>query len=151
MSAGAGADASNTLTQVSKFGIDITGDGKTKDSAWWGISGGDNVLEVISYTTGEDPDEKKRPGQGYYTDIVLKGPMTKDRKDMMLWINETTQGQRKRKTCSLQFLNDKDEPLMSFTLSETIPVGYQPPGVNASNYEMLEEVVTLHVYKIAQA
>ena len=151
MSDGAGADKSTTLTQVSKFAIDIIGDGKTKDSAWWGISGGDNVLEVITYTTGGDPDEKKRPGQGYYTDVVLKGPMTKDRKDMMDWINETAQGGRSRKTCSLEFLNDKAEALMTFTLMETIPVAYQPPGVSASNYEMLEETVTLHVYKIAQA
>jgi len=32
MSAGAGADASNTLTQVSKFAIDIAGDGTTMDT-----------------------------------------------------------------------------------------------------------------------
>lgn len=151
MSTGAGADAANALTQVSKFAIDIVGDGKTKDSAWWAISGGDNVVEVITFTTGTDPDEKKKPGQGYFTDLTLKGPMTKARKDMMTWINTVAQGDRTRKTCTLEFQDEASTPIMTFTLQDVIPVSYTPPSVNASTYDMLEEVVVLHIYKIVQA
>lgn len=146
-----GAEKAADITQVSKFNLDIvSGDEKTPTGSWWGITGGDQNIEVITYTTGTDPDEKKEPGQAYFGDITVSGPFCKDRKSVMDWVNDIAKGKRDRKDLTLDFLDKKDQLVMTFDLADCLPVSYSPPAVSTDNYSLLEERFTFLVIQIEQ-
>lgn len=146
-----GAEKSVDVTQVSKFKLDIISAGeKTPTGGWWSITGGEHNIALAEPTEGPDADVLPKPGQAYYGDITVRGPFLKDRKAIMQWIDDTAKGKGDRKDLTLEFLNKKEEVLMSFTLKECLPVSYSPPSVSTDNYSLLEETFSFLVNKIEQ-
>ena len=140
------------VTQIAKFKLDlISGSEKTPTGGWWSITGGDANIEFADITSGEDTFAMSKPGQAYFGDISVRGPFCKDRKTVMTWVNDTAKGKRDRKDLTLEFLNDKEEAVMTFTLSQCIPTSYSPPAVAAGNYDLLEETLSFLVIKVDQA
>lgn len=129
-----------------QFRLDIVRANQSETTGrWWSISGGDCNVEMVTYTTGPDEHEQKRPGQIYFSDITVKGPFVKERKALMEWVNGTAKGKRERVDMTLTFQNDAGVDMNTYTLEQCIPISYQPPAVSAGNYDMLEESLTFHV------
>lgn len=101
---GSRAEKAPKIQQISKFRLDFKGgNGAVPTGRWWSVSGGEEVIEIVPYTSGADQHEQKRPGQVYFSDITIKGPFVKDRKAVMDWMNLSARGSHERVTlsCSL--------------------------------------------------
>lgn len=122
--------------------------GVPETGRWWSISGGDSNVEIVTYTTGPDQHEQKRPGQMYFSDITIKGPFVKDRKAVMDWVNGAAKGKRERVDMTLAFQNDAGCDMQTYSLSQCIPISFQPPAVSSGNYDLLEESLTIHVMEV---
>lgn len=113
-------DLVGNVTQVAKFALDVLGtSGGTPAGAWWSVSGGDQNIEIVTYTTGSDVHEQKRPGQAYYSDITLKGPFAPSRKAVMDWILDTAKGKRERVDMTLSFIDDEGYDLLALDFNVT--------------------------------
>ncbi|MEK7865352.1 MAG: phage tail protein [Planctomycetota bacterium] len=116
--------------------------GAPETGLWWSISGRGCDVEMETRSADNDQHMQKRPGLKYSSDITIKGPFVKDRKAVMDWINATASGKRERVDMTLAFQNDKGDDMQTYTLSQCLPVSYQPPAVSSGNYDMLEESIT---------
>ncbi len=127
------------ITGFALYFVDSQGN-RTPTGSWQSISGGEECVEVVETTTGENQHEQKRPGQAYFTDITLKGPLSKDRKAVMDWINDTAKGKAQARNLVLVFLNDKGEGQRTWNLLDTYPVSYTPGDYSPSSKENVETI-----------
>lgn len=106
---------------VAEFTVDLGGgSGRTPTGAWWSISGGDQNIEIVTYTSGTDGHQQGRPEQPYLSDITIKGPFVPDRKALMKWINAFSKdggnGRKRRIDATLSFVDDRGYDLLTIDL-----------------------------------
>jgi hypothetical protein len=138
----------DAFVRKSRFLVEISGgsDPKSSGGVWLSISGGGLEFKEEAVPIGDDSLQLTTAGQGRWTDLVLRGPITGDRKDIVNWWKDMNQKGKKEdcyRTVTVSFLNRAGETVDSVSWSDCWLKEYRltPADSNAGSEYMFEEVV----------
>lgn len=111
------------------------------------VSGMSQETEVISYEHGAMIDgtaPMKSPGKTKYGDsITLKRGYFKGDKEMQQWLEDIRTDPDARRTVIITLLDEKQDPVMSWTVFKAWPSKIDSLSMNASSSEAAIENITL--------
>jgi len=98
------AERQDQFAKATGFSIEITGaaGAGSTDGSWKAVRGGGiRFHENHGVTRGDDKFHQHSLGQKEWDDLVLIGPVTKSRKDMLKWYTDTVKGEDHRRNVSV--------------------------------------------------
>jgi phage tail-like protein len=103
-------------------------------------------INVIEYREGADRDNQSRklPGLTKYTNLVLRRGITGSL-ELWQWFAATRNGEVQRRKVTITLLREDREPVMTWKLSNCLPVKFTGPAFNARGNEVAIEEVELAV------
>jgi hypothetical protein len=136
------------FVRKSRFTVEISGgsDPKSTGGVWLSVSGGGIEFKEEETPTGEDSLQLKSIGQGRWQDLVLRGPLTADRKDIITWwkdMCEKGEDTNCFRTVTVNFYNRDGGDVDSVSYNDCWLKEYRltPADSRASGEFMYEEVV----------
>ncbi|MFC1965856.1 phage tail protein [Chloroflexota bacterium] len=145
------SDPNIPIEPVYKFTLDLIQGGQEGTSNWWGVTGGEQTLDPIDYTTGNDPDERKNPGLVKYSEVEITGSLCggKSREDLLDWLNDWANGQQDMlEDATLKILDDNEKVLRTVNFLECFPIAYHPPSVRSGEPESLMETIVFRPVRV---
>ena len=100
---------------------------------------------VIEYRDGADKEfhTYKMPGLKKFENVTLKrGSMAADN-GFFDWFNSIANNTVERREITIMLLNEKHEPVITWSLTNAFPVKYSPGALNASDGKVLIEELEL--------
>jgi len=132
----------------SRFTVEISGgsDPKSTGGVWLAISGGGIEFKDEANPVGGDSLRLTTAGQGRWQDLVLKGPMTANRKDIVTWwkdMNEKGEDTNCYRTVTITFYNRDGAEVDTISYNDCWLKEYRltPADSRAGSEFMFEEVV----------
>jgi phage tail-like protein len=103
-------------------------------------------IEVVEYREGGDRtnDVRRLPGVTKYTNLVLKRGLVGST-DLWAWFAAISRGDVQRRTVVVTVLNERRDPVLTYTLRNCLPVKYVGPTLQAAASEVAIEEVALLV------
>lgn len=117
--------------------------GKEVDSAWESCTGGALNIEIADSSTGTDPARTTTPGHKYVGEIVLRGPLTPDRKWIGKIITDRDTGRATRCNLTIVEINRDGSDGRQYTYHDCFPTRYVYPRLSADGTGNLYEEVSL--------
>lgn len=149
-----GSNTPKQIGQASKFQVDFGGEGDTIDKNWYEIRGGGVILHSTEITHGQSKFKEKKTSDVEYGEITLVGPMVPDRKTVLDFVNSWCQpsgNAGNRIDGTIKFMNENDEVVRTYNFFGAAPVRFEPPAVDATTDQLLEESLTYKAYRIEEA
>ncbi|MCX7570268.1 phage tail protein [Tumebacillus sp. DT12] len=116
-----------------RFRVEIEG---IQQAGFSEVSGYDASLDVVEYREGNmSITPRKMPGLAKYGNITLKWGVT-DSMDLYKWMEDCINGNVTRKTVTIIAINEKQEDVSTWTVSEAWPMKYTAPDWNATASEV---------------
>jgi hypothetical protein len=126
-----------SVENASRFELDlVSGEGQGPSSDWYSVNGGEMIMHTVSGSNAGDIEFKE---------IKVKGPLAggRTRSDLLDWLNSWAKGKDdKRVNATLDLLNGDGKPARIYEFRDVFPTSYQPPSVNVSIHDLLEETLT---------
>lgn len=109
------------------------------------VSGLTQEVQLIEYRDGSSPDYStvKMPGLHKYNNITMKRGIVKGDNEFFNWLNTVKLNTIDRKNIQISLLNEKHEPVMTWTAQNAFPVKVEGPGLKASGNEVAVESIEL--------
>ena len=109
-------------------------------SAFSEALGLDAAIDVVDYRTGDQKENsaQKLPGLNRYADVTLKRGLTQDL-SLWNWINSVLQGTVLRTTVVITLLDQSDNPVLSWKLTNAWPCRWTGPALVANSSEVAFE------------
>jgi phage tail-like protein len=109
------------------------------------VSGLTQEVQLIEYRDGSSPDYStvKMPGLHKYNNITMKRGIVKGDNEFFNWLNTVKLNTIDRKNITISLLNEKHEPVMTWTAQNAFPVKVEGPGLKASGNEVAVESIEL--------
>lgn len=109
------------------------------------VSGLTQEAQAVEYRTGDSPDYSmvKMPGIRKYNNITLKRGINKGDNDFFKWLNTIKQSDVERRDITINLLNEKNAPVMTWQAHNAFPVKVEGPGLKASGNEVAIESIEL--------
>lgn len=118
-----------------------------KEIAFQEASGLDAEYDVVEYRAGNSKaySVNKMPGLRKSSDITLKKGVFAADKDLYTYFNTVAMNTFKRMNVTISLLDEKGEPLFTWSLTNAFPKKFTAPSLNAKNSEAaIEEIVLAH-------
>lgn len=132
----------------SRFTIEISGgsDPKSTGGVWLSIQGGGMEFKEEANPTGADALRLKTAGQGRWQDLILRGPLSADRKDIVTWwkdMNDDGAPGKCYRTVTITFYDRSGAEVDTISYNDCWLKEYRltPADSNAGSEYMYEEVV----------
>jgi hypothetical protein len=132
----------------SRFTVEISGgsDPKSTGGVWLSISGGGLEVKDEANPTGGDSLRVTTAGQARWQDLVLRGPLTADRKDIITWwkdMNEKGEDTNCYRTVTITFFARDGAEVDTISYNDCWLKEYRltPADSKAGSEPMYEEVV----------
>lgn len=132
----------------SRFTIEISGgaDPKSAGGVWLSVQGGGIEFKDEACPTGADSLRLTTAGQGRWQDLILKGPMTANRKDIIQWwkdMNDVGSPDKCYRTVTITFYNRDGAEVDTISYNDCWLKEYRltPADSRAGSEYMFEEVV----------
>jgi|SRR5579871_2378883 len=132
------------------FQVEISGgaDAKGTDGSWKMVRGGGlRIEEASGVTRGDDKHRHFSPGKKVWEDIHLVGPVTKTRKDMLKWFNDTVSGDedKKRRNISIIILGKNGKETHRYDYNDCFMTSYRMTELDAEGQVECEEEIGICV------
>jgi phage tail-like protein len=103
-------------------------------------------IEVVEYREGGDRTNSVRrvPGVTKYSNLVLKRGIAGST-ELWEWFTSIRNGELQRRTVVVALLNERRDPVLTYTLRNCLPVKYVGPTLQAAATEVAIEEVELLV------
>ncbi len=123
----------------------LFGDGKVIDEISFSkVSGVDFELLTEYDKSIVSNDNIIKPSGYKYSDLVLSRGITSKKSLLFNWINlQATQGKILTLTLTVNLLNEKSEPVLSWTFFDAFPIKYTTSDLDAKSNEVMIESITL--------
>lgn len=111
------------------------------------VSGLDAEVQPIEYRSGDSPNYSvvKMPGLKKYSDITLKKGIFLSDLKLWSWFAEIKMNTIKRRTVTIQLLNEGTDPVMVWKLTNAFPLKMQGTDLKAQGNEAaIETLVVTH-------
>lgn len=132
----------------SRFTVEISGgsDPRSTGGVWLSVSGGGLEFKEEENPTGDDSLQLKTAGQARWADLVLRGPLSADRKDIITWwkdMNDKGEAANCYRTVTVNFYNRDGGDVDSIAYNDCWLKEYRltPADSRAGSENMFEEVV----------
>lgn len=114
------------------------------EAAFSEVAIAESTIDAVDYREGQDPPHvRKLSGLTKYGNITLKRGITVGTSALFLfnWFNEVSRGDvlKKRKTVTINVLNEIGKEAARFVVSMAWPVKYDPSDLNAKGNEVMIE------------
>ena len=126
------------------FSVEWKGE-KDESVAFSEVTGLNVSTKVIEYRDGTNKDNTtlKMPGLKTFGNVTLKrGSMPTDN-GFFDWFNKIENSTTERRNVNIILLNEKHDPVITWSLNNAFPVKYEPGALNASDGKVLIESVEL--------
>jgi phage tail-like protein len=111
------------------------------------VSGLTQEIQVIEYRDGSFPEYSsiKMPGLRKYNNITLKRGVIKADNDFFKWLSTVKLNTIERRTMTISLLNEKQDPVMVWTVHNAFPVKVEGPQLKAAGNEVaIESIEVAH-------
>jgi phage tail-like protein len=111
------------------------------------VSGLTQEIQVIEYRDGYFPEYSsiKMPGLRKYNNITLKRGVIKADNDFFKWLSTVKLNTIERRTMTISLLNEKQDPVMVWTVHNAFPVKVEGPQLKAAGNEVaIESIEVAH-------
>ena len=130
------------------FTVEISGTDNSPaevDPSWESASGGADAIETIETTVDANGERRYAPGKAYVTELKLIGPMTKSRKALMTWMQNSASGKGElRRTVVITVEGPRPiDPRPAYVYDGTSIARIEIPSLNAGSSDPIKEVVVL--------
>lgn len=127
------------------FSVEWKSDDKEENVAFSEVTGLNVSTKIIEYRDGTNKDNTtlKMPGLKVFNNVTLKrGSMSTDN-GFFEWFNMMANNTTQRRNVVIKLLNEKHEPVITWSLNNAFPIKYDPGSLNASEGKVLIESVEL--------
>lgn len=109
------------------------------------VSGLSMELDVVPFRDGASPDNSARllPGQKLFAPVVLRRGIVPGDNDFFDWINSAQLNQVQRRDVTIQLLNERHEPVVSWHLKNAFPSRLDYAPLSALGSDIAIESLTL--------
>jgi phage tail-like protein len=110
------------------------------------VSGLSQEIQAIEYRDGLMSGTTlplKRPGLKKSGNITLKRGLVKDKNDLYAWLNNNGQPNVERRDLTITLLNDENEPVFVWSITQAWPVKCEGPSLKASGNDLAIESIEL--------
>jgi phage tail-like protein len=142
------AERQDQFNKATGFQVEITGaaGAGSTDGSWKVVRGGGiRFNENPGTTRGNDQFRQHSLGQKEWDDIVLIGPVTKSRKDMMQWYLDTVTGKDHRRNVSIIILGPDSKETHRYNYIDCFLTLYKLTELDAESEQECEEEVHICV------
>ena len=107
------------------------------------VGGLDSTQDVVEYREGDQNlTVRKLPGLVKYSNITLKKGITVDNQALWDWRMKTTSGEIERfKSIAIILMDDTQNPVVRWELTDAWPVKWTGPDLNASGNSVAIETI----------
>lgn len=127
------------------FSVEWKSEDKEENVAFSEVTGLNVSTKIIEYRDGTNKDNTtlKMPGLKIFNNVTLKrGSMSTDN-GFFEWFNMMANNTTQRRNVVIKLLNEKHEPVITWSLNNAFPIKYDPGALNASEGKVLIESVEL--------
>lgn len=121
--------------------------GMKADGSWSRCSGGAEMIEAIETThsaaDGKQPYNTFSPGHTYISPLILEGPMTATRKDLINWVNDQMSGKAFRRDVTITPIKIDGSTAPAHHYHDCFVEEYTFPDLNVEIHDTLSEKVTI--------
>jgi len=109
------------------------------------VSGLTQEVQVIEYREGSSPDYSpgKMPGLHKVNNITLKRGISKGDNEFFAWLQTISLNTVDRRDLTISLLNEKHEPVMTWSVLQAFPVKVEGPGLKSTGNEVAVESIEL--------
>jgi len=136
-------------SQCTGFSVDITGAKGAQDGAggsWKCVRGGGlRFTEAAGTTLGTDQFMQHALGQKEWEDLVLIGTISKDRKDMLQWYDDTVAGKDWRRNVTVNIHGRDGKVTHHYNFLDCFLTSYRLTELDADSEQECEEEVHICV------
>lgn len=126
------------------FSVEIKGADSSADDSWLSVDGGAVEVETIDTTVGGDGSRKYIPGKAYVTELTLTGYMTKTRKSLLRWMQESAGGGDSRRDVVITVEGPRPhDPRPQFNYYDCLISRIEIPRLSAGSSDPVKERVVL--------
>jgi len=141
------AERQDQFSKATGFSVEITGaaGGGGTDGSWKVVRGGGiRFTENAGVTRGDDKFSQHSLGQREWEDIVLIGPVTKSRKDMLKWYQATVKGDDYRRNVSIIIHGPDGKETHRYNYIDCFLTAYRLTELDAESEKECEEEVHIN-------
>jgi len=142
------AERQDQFSKASGFQVEITGAaGATSTDGSWKVcrGGGLRFNENAGTTAGHDKYMQHSLGQKEWDDIVLIGPVTKSRKDMLKWYLDTVGGEDHRRNVSIIIMGPDGKESHRYNYIDCFLTMYKLTDLDAESEKECDEEIHICV------
>jgi len=140
---------SDDFSRATGFTVEITntkGNRQTADGSWKCIRGGGiRFAENQGTTRGSDQYMQHALGQREWDDLVLIGPVSKERKDMLKWYEDTVKGEDHRRNLTIHIHGMDGQVTHSYNYLDCFLTSYRLTELDADSEKECDEEVHICV------
>lgn len=109
------------------------------------VTGLDHQVEAIEYREGSSPiySKTKMPGLHKFSNITLKRGTFEGDTDFYKWLNSISLNTVDRRDITIKLLNEKHEPVMTWTAVNAFPLKVQASDLKADGNEVAIETIEI--------
>lgn len=141
------------MLPLSKYYFEVSAAGQTEDKfKVMELSGVEREVQVTEYRHGNDPNfhVTKIPGIEKYSNVTMKKAMFDQNNKLFDWIHTYKLSYVEKKTLTVNLLNDKGEPVFTWTFYNAWPTKLKVSDFKADASELSIEEVELAYDKFTQ-
>jgi phage tail-like protein len=109
------------------------------------VSGLTQETQIIEYRDGSSPDYHtvKMPGLRKVSNITMKRGVSQGDNDFFAWLNTVNLNTIDRRDLTISLLNEKHEPVITWSIQQAWPVKVEGPSLKASGNEVAVESIEI--------
>ncbi len=142
------AERQDQYSKATGFQVEITGaaGAGATDGSWKAVRGGGiRFNENHGVSTGGNKFIDHSLGQKEWDDLVLIGPVTKSRKDMLKWYLDTVKGEQHRRNVSIIIIGPDNKETHRYNYMDCFLTMYKLTDLDAESEKECEEEVHICV------
>jgi len=139
------AERQDQFVKASGFQVNIQGAASDGPDGTWKVcrGGGIRFDENQGTTTGNDHFKQHSHGLREWENITLVGPVTKTRKDMLKWYQNTVKGEDHRRNISIILLGQDGQEIYRYDYNDCFLLHYRLTELDAESDNVCEEEVQI--------
>jgi phage tail-like protein len=138
-------ESENNLWPMPKFGFEVTIGSQSSAASFQELSGLDTETQPIEYRNNDSKlfSSIKMPGVSRVGNVTLKKGLFMNDNSFWDWYNSIKMNTIKKETVTIQLMDEKRKPTMTWTLTNALPVKITGTDLKSDNNEVAIESLEL--------
>ena len=143
-------ESENSLWPMPKFGFEVTFGSQSSAASFQELSGLDTETQPIEYRNNDSKlfSSIKMPGVSKLRNLTLKKGLFMNDNSFWDWYNTIKMNTIKRESVTIQLMDEKGKPTMTWTLTNAWPIKITGSDLNSGTNEIAVESLELAFEKI---